>query len=386
MQKIKFYLFPSIFLLIIFGFMLGTLFNVFRFSENKHTALFTLTEDTFQKNTVFKQEMITINGAFQKLIGKHYIEDPNPDYAVVSLENGYLSWAYKAPDIAKQIESTIAFNEYLSDLSIPFCVVQMPFKISKYDNQLPQGISDHSNDTADLFVSSLKDKKIPVLDLRDSIQEDNIDHYSLFFKTDHHWKPETALWAAQKTGSFIDYHFDYNIDTTMYNIKNYNFKTYHNWFLGSQGKRIGPIYSGVDDISVITPKFPTNFTFEIPHKSIVKNGSFAETMFDYTLIEKKDLYNLNPYAAYTGGDFPLNVIKNHNSKNTKKILLLRDSFSCTYAPFLSLAAKELHIIDLRYYNNSLKSYIEANDIDLVIMAYNPSAFLNSVQKFQLLNK
>lgn len=45
----------------------------------------------------------------------------------------------------------------------------------------------------------------------------------------------------------------------------------------------------------------------------------------------------------------------------------------------------MNTIDLRYYNDNLRNYIINNNIDLVIMAYNPSAYQDSIKKFNKLN-
>ena len=62
---------------------------------------------------------------------------------------------------------------------------------------------------------------------------------------------------------------------------------------------------------------------------------------------KKDYYNVNTYATYSGGDFRLQIMKNNNNPNGEKMVLIRDSFSCVVAPFLALQTSELHIIDDR---------------------------------------
>lgn len=375
----KNYITSSCFLIIITVFMTLTLKNIYNSSNKNISSLVKITEDVLQSNVGLKTKMITLNGGFQNLINKDYIPDVNPSYSVVKLNNSYLSWAYKYVDMTSQINDTLKFNSFLNENNIDFLMIQMPFKIDKNDSKLPNGIVDYSNKIADEFTNALKNNSIDVLDLRDEIHKQNLNHYELFFKTDHHWKPEAALWASKVTADYL------GLDSSIYEAQNYDTKVYKNWFLGSQGKRVGPLYCEVDDISLITPKFPTNFTFKLPHKNISRTGEFKDVMFDYSLINNKDLFNLNPYAAYTGGDFPLNIIINNDNSDEKNVLLIRDSFSCTFAPFLSLSTKSLHIIDLRYYDNNLKNYITNNNIDLVIMAYNPSAYQDSIKKFNKLN-
>lgn len=71
----------------------------------------------------------------------------------------------------------------------------------------------------------------------------------------------------------------------------------------------------------------------------------------------------------------MDIITNKKAKNLNKILLLRDSFSCTLMPFLSLYTNQIVTMDLRYYKEtSVYSYLEKHpEIDTIIVAYNPSA-------------
>lgn len=83
----------------------------------------------------------------------------------------------------------------------------------------------------------------------------------------------------------------------------------------------------------------------MPAQDIYKEGTFEETMFDYSNISEKDYWNLSAYHAYTGGDFDLNMIINKMNEEGKKVILVRDSFACTFSTFFSLACSELDIVD-----------------------------------------
>ena len=97
---------------------------------------------------------------------------------------------------------------------------------------------------------------------------------------------------------------------------------------------------------MITPKFETDFTEEIPVKNSIRNGSFEDTLL-YKEYLAKDYYIFNNYITYSGGDFRLQKIINNKIENGKKILVIRSSFGCVVTPFLALHAKELHVIDTR---------------------------------------
>jgi hypothetical protein len=95
-----------------------------------------------------------------------------------------------------------------------------------------------------------------------------------------HWKPESGFWA---TGLICEelssrYGFEYNEYYT--DINNYNLKVYEDWFLGTEGKKVGRYFTarGVDDITLITPKFETSMVEKQPMKNQTRSGSFEETV------------------------------------------------------------------------------------------------------------
>ena len=77
------------------------------------------------------------------------------------------------------------------------------------------------------------------------------------------------------------------------------------------------------------------------------------------------------YAAYTGGDFPKQIVKNNRATNDTKLLILRDSFACGVTPFLSVAVAETHVLDLRYLpeNFSVQDYINEINPDAVLCLF-----------------
>lgn len=326
--------------------------------------------NTISTNDVLlKTKFIELNGLFNKVLGKRVVDDVDKSYNVAKLDNGYLAFTNPKIDVNGYSDKTIAFNKFLAEKNIPLLYIQAPYKISKYDPQLPTGFVNYTNENDDNLLAQLSKANVNTLDLREEIVKDNLNHYDMFFKTDHHWIPKSGLWAAKKVSNLLRDNYGFKINEEDYDSNNYNFNTYKNWFLGSQGKRVGVTYGGDDDIDIITPKFKTDFNFSVPSLGLNRHGEFKDTMYSYMQVDKKDYYNLNPYEAYIGGNYDLNLITNSNNPNNKRILLVRDSFSCVMSPFLAMSCKNLDIIDLRYYTASIKSYIDKNKPDIVILMY-----------------
>ncbi len=326
------------------------------------------TIETMFNDVGYKESFINFNGFFQRVLDKKVIIDVEKENTVVKLNNGYLTFVSGKGDYESAARNTIELNSYLKQRNIDFLFVMAPGKINKYDPQLPVGIEDYSNSDMDNFLEVLTFEEIDYIDIRKEIFDSGLNQYDYFFKTDHHWTPEAAFFAYQKVSERLE-KYGLTVDETHLDPDNYNKKVYENWFLGSQGKRTGIYYGGVDDISLIYPKFKTSFTVTTGEEK--KSGDFENTMFQNKHIDTKDYFAHNPYAVYTGGDFPLQIMKNHKCENGKKILLIRNSFACTLAPFIALDCEELHILDLRHYEDgTVKEYVEKVNPDIVMILYN----------------
>lgn len=94
------------------------------------------------------------------------------------------------------------------------------------------------------------------------------------------------------------------------------------------------------------------------------------SLYDRSYLEKKD-----KYSAFLGGNQPLCVIKNAAVPGGDKILLIRDSYSDSLAPFLAQSFSEVHLMDLRYYRASAAKYAEENGIDAICVLYSAQNFI-----------
>ena len=56
------------------------------------------------------------------------------------------------------------------------------------------------------------------------------------------------------------------------------------------------------------------------------------------------------------------------------LLIVRDSYTDSLLPFLLAHYSEIHLLDLRYYRDSVSRYAEENGIDTVLVLYSLSTF------------
>ena len=105
----------------------------------------------------------------------------------------------------------------------------------------------------------------------------------------------------------------------------------------------------------------------------------TNTLYDLSALEKKDAQ-----PDYLDGDHAITKIVNGNNTSTEKILIIKDSFANTFATILCNNYLETHMIDLRYYNGSIRDYLESNQIDKVLFLYNNINFMQDKNLGKLL--
>lgn len=320
---------------------------------------------------------IQLYGGVQRILGRTAVDDAQSTYTVYKLSDGTLTFVNDSPDnVSGQAQAAVDLSQALSQREIPFLYVQAPQKLQENDPRLPVGVYDFGNDNADRFLSVLNGAGVSTLDLRETFRHTGQDWSSFFFRTDHHWTPGAAFTAHRAIAELLSRDYGFSIPAENVAVSSFTRTTYPNWFLGSQGKRVGTLYAGTDNMEQWTPNFPTDFTYSVPDYDSTRSGSFGESLLFPERLEKKDYFNGNPYTLYAGGDYPLATILNHKNPQGKRVVLLRDSYSCALTPFLALNCGELITVDLRSFQGSVLDTIEQLSPDLVIAMYTPGATAN----------
>lgn len=321
-----------------------------------------------------KQLYITLNGGFQRLLGQRYV---NSRYRQ---DNGHLTYVVPRMDVTLPAENTAAFRDALAEMNIPFAYVNTLFKIDPLDKQLPAGVEDYSGDNVDDFLAMLAEKGVTALDLRQREQEQGLDHYSLYYITDHHWKAETGFWAYTQVAQWLEsLDSSFAVDPAFTQESNYTRTVYEDIFCGSAARRLGPLYAGLDDMTLITPNFDTALTYTEPE--LTRQGNYEETLLFYEHLTRENMLENSVYSVYLGSDRAQVRISNQSRQQglahqstPKRLLILKDSSALVMAPYLALSYDEVALIDLRLFEGSLMDYITQYQPDLVLAVYNPGVF------------
>ncbi|MDR0871304.1 MAG: hypothetical protein LBN39_10990 [Planctomycetaceae bacterium] len=341
-------------------------------------------ETEFSDEFPKKMRFVEIYGAFQRLLDKKTVEDVDKGRAITKESHHFLHFPYSSNRYDKKnspAKLVIGFNHFLNQLNMPLLYVQVPHRINPQSNDLPYEMVDYENPATDDLRQQLESNGIATLDLREEIFKDNLDWDTLFFRTDHHWRIETAFWAHCKVIEKLNSQFHCGLDSDNYyrDIQNYERIESKNPFLGSQGKRVGRYYAGVDDFSYLLPKFETNLRVKITKRNAEEelNGSFQDTIFKKKFIESTDVAE-NQYAVYFGGNYP--KIEIINSQGKGSILIIQNSHGRPFSAFMTQYFQITVIVDLRHFQGSLRDFISKNSFDVVLIIYDSVTIMGTDPK------
>lgn len=276
--------------------------------------------------------------------------------------DGQTLFAQFTPPSADDLSTRVGYVNKLADnLSIPVYFSLIPDKSRVWADRLPARaprVDDGSTSTA---AEALCSERVHWIDLSDALHGDDV-----FYRTDHHW---TTMGAYQGyvtlslgmggSGAVFDYPYILQSDS----------------FYGTTWSSSGASWVEPDELYSVIPEGGEYGRITV---TSYRNGTpEAGSLYDESFLEKKD-----KYSFFLGGNQPLCVITNPDAGGGK-LLVVRDSYSDSLAPFLALEFQEVHLFDLRYNRTSLKQYVEENGISQVLVLYSLSNFTTDGNLFLL---
>lgn len=353
------------------------------------TSVISQVETSINEQVVGKYGLVDFFGYLQRVMGKEEVND----FEVVQDEQGFLHYTYfgdGAKDMSDLVKKLSKFRSQIKNKEIEFLYIMTPDKYIPGYTTFSTGVPySYANETADNFIAELKKRKLDSIDLRDFLSESGIENSKLFYKTDHHWTIETSFWAfctiLEQMKEKFDFEPEHLLEVT--NLDNYNQITYENSFVGSMGRKNGILYSGIDDFTLIYPKFETNYIYRATTKAntIELTGRFEQallTMTPFTYTGSQYDVEADKYSSYLYGNQGVAHIQN-TEVDGPKIAIVKDSFMIPVAAFLSTVCSDVYLLDIRYYDESIVDYVnEIEDLDYVFVSYTPQ---DLVEDFFLFN-
>lgn len=168
-----------------------------------------------------------------------------------------------------------------------------------------------------------------------------------YYRTDHHWTSLGAFTACNAYLRHLGLEELHRGDFEIQTIPHFYGSTYCRSCLWLTPGENLEIWRGGSEISV----------------------EGAPALFDMDKATSTD-----KYTVFLGGNQSLVRLKNEAGQG--KILVLRDSYGSSFAPFLAQRFAQVVLVDLRYYKNSISQLCQTEGIDRVLVLYSLNHFLS----------
>lgn len=280
-------------------------------------------------------------------------EGNNGASGVYNCKNGYL--INKPVSTDNSLDKNVgAVVDFAKTIDAPTTVMLVPSTGYIADDVLPT-FHDKYNDDEDIskISSTLSKEKIGFVDLRERFKSEYKNGSQLYYKTDHHWTTKGAYTGYQELCKALGIT---PIDDST--LKKDNYPDFYGTTYSSSGFWLTP----PDNIEIWSnPKnSDKNISVKITEGANVKTSG---SMYFTDHLKEDD-----KYPVFIDGNHALTEITNTNAKNGT-ILLIKDSFSHSLAPFLAENYSKVVLVDLRYYKESVSQLVSAYNPEQVVVLY-----------------
>lgn len=248
-------------------------------------------------------------------------------------------------------------NSFCESINIPAYMAVIPSTGKIMDKELPMVHLEYKDDKIFQSIINSLSPKISYIDIN-ALFEKNKDK-ELFYKTDHHW---TSL------GSYITYtEYCNRLGLNPVNQKDFTKKEYGG-FYGTSYSKSALWNTHSDIITIWENPFQNNIKIYIDDGA--QGTTTSESLFFYNHLEKMD-----KYPVFIDGNHGFVKITN-DKVNDGRLLIVKDSFAHSIAPFLCANYHEIYLIDPRYYKAPITDIIKNNSVDTLLILYGLDNIVN----------
>lgn len=287
----------------------------------------------------YRDNLVSVKTNFDLMMGKKYHN------GIYVGKDNYLFEEFKwADDTEKIIQIINNFSDKLNGKKVMTMLI--PTSIEIYKDKLPKNLDTLSQkDYIDYIYSRLYTENINSYDELKS----NKNKFNLYYRLDHHWTIYGAYYG------YLSYMKHNNLD--YHDIEDYTFNKVSDSFNGTLYSK-SHIYNFASDIIY---SLNINYKYEVNY---VYNNKKTNNLYDSNYLNKKD-----KYSYFLSSNHPLIIIKNE-AINNKKLLIIKDSYANSLIPYLTEYYSEIHIIDPRFYKDSISKYAVDKNIENILLLFN----------------
>ena len=255
-------------------------------------------------------------------------------------------------------EAANKYKETFPDVHV-YCMV-IPTSVEYYCPEKMRKRTNPQRPTIDNVIRHLSPGVTPV-DIYETLGKHAGE--DIFLRTDHHWAPLGAYYAAEKFAQVAGVPFR--------DLSSYDRKVVHGY--------VGSMYGYSKDISV--KEAPEDFVYYVP-----RDVTYTTTYIDYTIDKDYRVIGMGrpyksiffykykdgsggAYCTFMGSDTRITHVKT-STHNGRRLMILKDSFGNALPGYLFYSFEDIFVIDSRYFTKNMVDYVNENHITDILFANN----------------
>jgi len=282
--------------------------------------------------------LVGIKTNVEILLGKTKIND------IYIGKDNYLIPTFNKNNNFQKIIDTL--NTFENRISVPVDLIIAPNSIEIYSEKLP--INDEKNNGIKEIEKIYNSYDGNVINVHEILLKNKLE-YDLYYRTDHHWTTYGAYYA------YNEYIRQIGKDKKL--LSNYNINLISSDFYGTSYSKANYYSLPADDIYL----FEDNFNYKVNY--VVEN-KIENSPYNTNYLNKKD-----KYSVFLDNNHALIEIDNLDNSNGENLLLVKNSYGNSFAPFIAADFDTVSVIDLRYYKTDVSAYVQENNITRVLILY-----------------
>lgn len=296
---------------------------------------------------VARDLFVDVKSVSEKALGKRI------NNGVYYGKDGYLIEQFASVDEELLKKNVVAVQKFAENTSANVSLAIIPGSVEINREKLSGALPDiDQKELIDKIYDDMSGSNITCVDMYSSLWEHREEN--LYYRTDHHW---TSLGAYYGYRAYAE-----AVGLVPTELEAYKEQVRSEEFYGTLYSKAGAFWIAPDSISTY-----------VDEEGIVVEHIEGETTKTGTLYDMSKLSGSDKYSMFLGGNQPLAIIKN-SQNNQSKLLVIRDSYSDSLAPFLTGHYSEIYMWDFRYNKESVSTFIEENDIEQVLICYSMDNF------------
>ncbi|MCM1029627.1 MAG: DHHW family protein [Pseudoflavonifractor sp.] len=260
-----------------------------------------------------------------------------------------------------------AINEYAS---------RLPDSVRLYCMPVPTAVAYYCPDEATRFTASPRtamlrlfsslDRRVTPVDIYPTLGKHAAE--PIYSRTDHHWAPLGAYYAA---GCFA------SAAGTPFLPLSYYSAHCVDGYVGTMAKFSADraVSNAAEQFVYYTPLDSASYSVDYVKYSISRGKGqvigrvVGESSPETGPFFYRSFKGSSSYLTFMGGDTRLTHIKTSASTG-RRLLILKDSFGNAIPPYLFSSFDDIHVVDCRYFTRNIISYIADNSISDVLFVNN----------------